>query len=179
MRSLAETGWLNFRARAMLVSVATMHLGLDWRAVGLHLARLFTDYEPGIHWSQVQMQSGVTGVNTIRMYNPIKQGRDQDPDGVFIRRWVPELAGLSGAAVHAPWEAVGAAGYPAPIGDHVALARAARERLWSLRRGPAYRAAANEIQARHGSRRSGMRQVGSRRPRTAARADQATLPLGE
>jgi deoxyribodipyrimidine photo-lyase len=179
MRSLAETGWLNFRARAMLVSVATMHLGLDWRAVGLHLARLFTDYEPGIHWSQVQMQSGVTGVNTIRMYNPIKQGLDQDPDGVFIRRWVPELAGLSGAAVHAPWEAGGAAGYPAPIGDHAALARAARERLWSLRGGPAYRAAANEIQARHGSRRSGMRQVGSRRPRTAARADQATLPLGE
>jgi deoxyribodipyrimidine photo-lyase len=179
MHSLAETGWLNFRARAMLVSVATMHLGLDWRAVGLHLARLFTDYEPGIHWSQVQMQSGVTGVNTIRMYNPIKQGRDQDPEGAFIRRWVPELAGLSGAAVHTPWEAGGVAGYPAPIGDHAALARAARERLWSLRGGPAYRAAAKEIQARHGSRRSGMRQVGSRRPRMAARAGQATLPLGE
>lgn len=175
MRCLTATGWLNFRARAMLVSVATMHLGLDWRAVGLHLARLFTDYEPGIHWSQVQMQSGVTGVNTIRMYNPIKQGLDQDQDGVFIRRWVPELAGLAGAAMHTPWEAGGAAGYPPPIGDHAALARAARERLWSLRRGPAYRAAANDIQKRHGSRRSGMRQVGARRPRAA----QATLPLGE
>lgn len=179
MRCLAATGWLNFRARAMLVSVATMHLGLDWRAVGLHLARLFTDYEPGIHWSQVQMQSGVTGVNTIRMYNPIKQGLDQDPDGVFIRRWVPELAGLSGQALHTPWEAGGVAGYPPPIGDHVALARAARERLWSLRRGPAYREAANEIQARHGSRRSGMRQVGARKPRTTARAGQAILPLEE
>ncbi len=179
MRCLAATGWLNFRARAMLVSVATMHLGLDWRAVGLHLARLFTDYEPGIHWSQVQMQSGVTGVNTIRMYNPIKQGLDQDPDGVFIRRWVPELAGLAGAAIHTPWEAGGAAGYPAPIGDHAALARAARQRLWSLRSGPAYREAANEIQQRHGSRRSGMRQVGARRPRAAPRAAQPTLPLSE
>jgi deoxyribodipyrimidine photo-lyase len=147
--------------------------------VGLHLARLFTDYEPGIHWSQVQMQSGVTGVNTIRMYNPIKQGLDQDPDGVFIRRWVPELAGLAGAAIHTPWEAGGAAGYPAPIGDHAALARAARQRLWSLRSGPAYREAANEIQKRHGSRRSGMRQVGARRQRGAPRAAQPTLPLSE
>jgi deoxyribodipyrimidine photo-lyase len=179
MRCLAATGWLNFRARAMLVSVAAMHLGLDWRAVGLHLARRFTDYEPGIHWSQVQMQSGVTGVNTIRMYNPIKQGLDQDPDGVFIRRWVPELAGLAGEAVHTPWEAGGAACYPGPIGDHAALARAARERLWSLRRGPAYRAAANDIQQRHGSRRSGMRQVGARKPRTTQRPGQATLPLSE
>jgi deoxyribodipyrimidine photo-lyase len=179
MRCLTETGWLNFRARAMLVSVATMHLGLDWRAVGLHLARLFTDYEPGIHWSQVQMQSGVTGVNTIRMYNPIKQGLDQDPDGVFIRRWVPELACLAGSAVHEPWRAGGAPGYPPPPGDHAALARAARERLWSLRRGAAYRAAANEIQERHGSRRSGMRQVGSRKPRSTPRTGQPTLPLGE
>jgi deoxyribodipyrimidine photo-lyase len=175
MRCLIETGWLNFRARAMLVSAATMHLGLDWRAVGLHLARLFTDYEPGIHWSQVQMQSGVTGVNTIRMYNPIKQGLDQDPDGVFVRRWVPELRGLRGAAVHQPWRSGGAALYPAPLGDHEALARAARERLWALRRGSAYRAAADAIQQRHGSRRSGMRAVAARRK---ARA-QAALPLGE
>ena len=175
MRCLAETGWLNFRARAMLVSVATMHLGLDWRAVGLQLARRFTDYEPGIHWSQVQMQSGVTGVNTIRMYNPVKQGLDQDPDGVFVRRWIPELRGLAGAAVHTPWSAGGAAAYPPPIGDHEALARAARERLWSLRRDSAYRAAADAIQERHGSRRSGMPRTGQRRKPRAQRA----LPLGE
>ncbi|WP_144186878.1 cryptochrome/deoxyribodipyrimidine photo-lyase family protein [Elioraea rosea] len=174
MRCLVETGWLNFRARAMLVSVAAMHLGLDWRAVGLHLARLFTDYEPGIHWSQVQMQSGVTGVNTIRMYNPVKQGFDQDPEGAFVRRWVPELRALPGRLALEPWRAGGAAGYPAPIGDHEALARAARERLWGVRHGPAYRAAADAVQARHGSRRSGMRQVGSRRPPAQPR-----LELGE
>jgi deoxyribodipyrimidine photo-lyase len=170
MRCLAETGWLNFRARAMLVSVAAMHLGLDWRAVGLHLARLFTDYEPGIHWSQVQMQSGVTGVNTIRMYNPVKQGLDQDPEGVFVRRWVPELRGLAGAAVHTPW----AHGHPAPIGDHEVLAREARARLWGLRRGPAYRQAADAIQRKHGSRRSGLKQV-----RTPRKMPQPSLPLAE
>jgi len=175
MRCLAETGWLNFRARAMLVSVATMHLGLDWRAVGLHLARLFTDYEPGIHWSQVQMQSGVTGVNTIRIYNPVKQGLDQDPDGVFVRRWVPELRGLPGGSVHMPWRFGGVENYPAPLGDHEALARAARERLWAVRRGSAYRDAADAIQRRHGSRRSSLKQVGARRKAGA----QAPLPLGE
>jgi len=171
MRCLAATGWLNFRARAMLVSVATMHLWLDWRPVGLHLARLFADYEPGIHWSQVQMQSGSTGVNTIRLYNPVKQGLDQDPDGVFIRRWVPELSFLPAPAIHRPWEA-GVSGYPAPIGDHAALAVSARERLWSVRRGEGYRRAADAIQERHGSRRSGMRQTGQRR-----RAAQAALDL--
>jgi deoxyribodipyrimidine photo-lyase len=161
MRCLAETGWLNFRARAMLVSVATMHLWLDWRPVGLHLARLFADYEPGIHWSQVQMQSGTTGVNTIRMYNPVKQGLDQDPDGAFIRRWVPELASVPAQAIHRPWEH-GVRGYPAPPGDHAVLAAIARERLWSVRRGDGYRRVADAIQERHGSRRSGMRQTGRR-----------------
>lgn len=169
MRCLAETGWLNFRARAMLVSVATMHLWLDWRPVGLHLARLFADYEPGIHWSQVQMQSASTGVNTIRMYSPVKQGEDQDPNGVFIRRWVPELAHLSAPAIHRPWDHA-VRSYPRPVGDHAALAAIARERLWSVRRGDGYRAAAEAIQERHGSRRSGMRHARVRRARPRAQA---------
>ncbi len=103
MRYLAATGWLNFRMRAMLTAVASYHLWLHWRAPGLHLARQFTDYEPGIHWPQIQMQSGTTGINTVRVYNPIKQGHDQDPNGDFVRRWVPELAMLDGPEVHEPW----------------------------------------------------------------------------
>jgi deoxyribodipyrimidine photo-lyase len=102
MRYLTATGWLNFRMRAMLMSVASYHLWLHWREPGLHLARLFTDYEPGIHWPQTQMQSGTTGINTVRIYNPIKQGYDQDPKGEFVRRWVPELASLNEAEIHEP-----------------------------------------------------------------------------
>lgn len=84
---LRATGWLYFRMRAMLVSVAAYPLWLHWRPVGLWLARQFLDYEPGIHWSQMQMQVGTTGINTTRVYNPIKQAQEHDPDGVFVRRW--------------------------------------------------------------------------------------------
>ena len=86
MRFLTATGWLNFRIWAILVSFASYQLWLDWRVSGQHLAQLFTDYEPAIHWPQVQMQSGTSGINKIRIYNPVKQGLDQDPDGVFTRR---------------------------------------------------------------------------------------------
>jgi len=83
---LRQQGWINFRMRAMLISTASYLLWLHWRQTGLHLAREFVDYEPGIHWPQVQMQSGSTGINTLRMYNPIKQAQDQDPRGMFVRK---------------------------------------------------------------------------------------------
>ena len=100
MRSLISTGWINFRMRAMLVSFASYNLWIDWRQTSLYLARLFSDYEPGIHYSQVQMQSGTTGINTIRIYNPIKQGLEHDPQGKFIKKWVPELRHMTRANVH-------------------------------------------------------------------------------
>jgi deoxyribodipyrimidine photo-lyase len=103
MRYLRATGWLNFRMRSMLVAVASYHLWLDWRATGPHLARMFTDYEPGIHWPQVQMQSGTTGMNTVRIYNPVKQGRDQDPSGAFTRAWVPEVRDVPDRFLQEPW----------------------------------------------------------------------------
>jgi pimeloyl-ACP methyl ester carboxylesterase len=103
MRSLRATGWLTFRMRAMLVSFASYSLWLHWRPTGLHLARHFLDFEPGIHWSQMQMQSGTTGINTVRIYNPVKQSHDHDPAGRFIRRWIPELERVPDAAIHTPW----------------------------------------------------------------------------
>jgi deoxyribodipyrimidine photo-lyase len=137
MRYLRHTGWINFRMRAMLTSFASQHLWLHWKYSGDHLARLYTDYEPGIHWPQMQMQSGTTGINTIRIYNPEKQRLDQDPTGSFVSTWVPEYRSPD---------------YPPPMVDHLAAARTARERLWSLRQQPGSRESANEIFVRHGSR---------------------------
>jgi deoxyribodipyrimidine photo-lyase len=167
MRSLLATGWINFRMRAMLVSFASYHLWLHWRATGCHLARLFTDYEPGIHWSQFQMQSGVTGINTVRVYNPVKQSYDQDPDGIFIRTWVPELASLATEFVHEPWKAPNPpAGYPAPIVDLQSAARAAKERIYGKKAEPAVKAQAQAVYQKHGSRsptREGVRRASTQR----------------
>ena len=81
MRSLTETGWINFRMRAMIQSVAAYTLWLPWKDTGNHLAQLFIDYEPGIHWSQINMQSGITGINAVRAYSIIKQSTDHDLKG--------------------------------------------------------------------------------------------------
>ncbi len=174
MRYLSHTGWLNFRMRAMLMSFAAYPLWLHWREPALHLARLFTDYEPGIHYNQCQMQSGCTGINQLRIYNPVKQARDQDPDGEFVRRWVPELAGLSGPAIVEPWTLsdserarLGAADYPPPIVDHAAAVRLARQKIAEVRRGPGFRAEADAVQQALGSRRRGQGQ----RPRKTRRIE--------
>lgn len=171
LRSLIATGWLNFRMRAMVQAFAAYHLGLDWRASGEVLARLFTDYEPGIHWPQIQMQSGQTGINTPRIYNPIKQGLDQDPDGVFTRRWVPELSDVPLDLLQTPWLATGVDlhGYPSPIVDPIAAARTAKARLTELRRAAGYREASQAVFQKHGSRKRRMGQDGPARRRPAPR----------
>jgi len=185
MRYLRAGGWLNFRMRSMLMAVASYHLWLDWRATGPVLARCFTDYEPGIHWPQVQMQSGTTGMNTLRIYNPVKQGRDQDPTGAFTRAWVPELAPVPDAYLQEPWRWDGAAGflgasYPAPVVDVAAAAKAAREAVWGVRRGAGFRDEAARVVERHASRKDGQRRfVNDRAPRKPRRreADGAQLSL--
>ena len=142
MRSVIATGYLNFRMRAMLVSFLTHHLWLDWPKGSLHLAKQFLDFEPGIHYSQFQMQAGTIGVNTIRIYNPVKQGYDHDPKGEFIREWVPELREIPGDLIHEPWKMsdmeqkmygceIGS-DYPAPIIDDVKESyKHASKILWS------------------------------------------------
>nr|WP_315224477.1 deoxyribodipyrimidine photo-lyase/cryptochrome family protein [uncultured Albidiferax sp.] len=188
MRSLRATGWLNFRMRAMLVSFASYHLWLHWRATGLFLARQFLDFEPGIHWSQMQMQSGTTGINTLRIYSPTKQAQDHDPAGVFIRRWVPELAQVPLALLATPWR-MGAAQqravgcvigqhYPAPIVDDAVAVKAAKERLYGLRSTATARAEADGIQARHGSRKAGLPRTGmARKPPVRAPKPSPQLDL--
>ena len=187
MRYLTATGWLNFRMRSMVMAVASYHLWLDWRATGPVLARLFTDYEPGIHWPQVQMQSGTTGINTIRIYNPVKQGLDQDPAGSFTRRWVPELAPVPDIFLQEPWKWPGAAGllgrrYPEPLVDVVAAARMARDTVWGLRRNAGFAREAARVAKTHASRADGTgrfvndRAAGPKRAK-AADAGQLTLDL--
>jgi deoxyribodipyrimidine photo-lyase len=168
MRSLAATGWLNFRMRAMAMSFASYNLWLPWRETGLHLARQFTDYEPGIHWPQTQMQSGTTGINTIRIYSVVKQGHDQDPTGAFVRRWVPELGEVPDRFVQEPWSWDGARRivgqiYPEPIVDLKASTAAAKDKIYGARRGNAFHAAADAIQDKHGSRKSQIPMSGQRK----------------
>ncbi len=163
MRALQQTGWINFRMRAMLVSFASYHLWLHWREPAVYLARLFVDYEPGIHYSQIQMQAGVTGINTIRIYSPIKQALDQDPQGDFIRRYVPELMDVPVQHLAEPHKMtlmeqtlfgcqIGK-DYPPPIVDHATRYRLARDQMHQIQRSAENRNAAVAVWEKHGSRR--------------------------
>lgn len=165
---LRETGWLNFRMRAMLVSVAAYPLWLHWRPVGCWLAQQFLDYEPGIHWSQLQMQSGTTGINTTRVYNPIKQAQDHDPQGRFVRQWLPAMRQVPDAWLFEPWRmppevqarcgVVVGRDIPMPLVDLAQATREAKTRLHSLRAQAHVKADKAAIVEKHGSRRKTGRQ---------------------
>jgi deoxyribodipyrimidine photo-lyase len=156
MRALIATGWINFRMRAMLMSFASYHLGLDWRKTSIHLARLFTDYEPGIHYPQCQMQSGTTGINTLRIYNPYKQSMDQDPMGIFIKLWIPELNHVSNELIHMPHTPIGdtvdSLNYPWPIIDEQQSRHMALDRMASIRHSENHINEASKVLKKHGSR---------------------------
>ena len=158
---LRETGWLNFRMRAMLVSVAAYPLWLHWRLVGEWLATQFLDYEPGIHWSQLQMQSGTTGINTMRVYNPIKQAQDQDPKGQFVKLWLPHMRQVPVTWLFEPWKMPDNVKTQAgifeeitqPLVDLTVATRESKNRLYARRQNPEVKAGKMSVVDKHASRK--------------------------
>ena len=142
MRALVETGFLNFRMRAMVASFFTYILREWWRRGADFVYRHLIDADPAINYTQWQSQAGLVGVHPIRVYDPAKQVREKDPDGAFVREYVPELTPLPDEHLPRPAKAPLAvqqaagveigADYPYPVVDFEARADRAREEMARL-----------------------------------------------
>jgi deoxyribodipyrimidine photo-lyase len=150
LRSVHTTGFLNFRMRAMLMSFATHALWRDWRRPACDLAQAFLDFEPGIHYAQVQMQAAVTGNNAIRVYSPLKQGLENDPKALFIKKWVHELKDSEAQQIHSLQNLPN--NYPKPMIDLSASLAYAKQILYAKIKDPEVRNSAKFVQEKLGSR---------------------------
>ena len=150
MLYLQKYGWINFRMRAMLMSFASYNLWQPWQKTSPLLASTFTDYEPGIHICQVQMQSGVTGINLPRIYSVTKQSLDQDPDASWIKEQIPDLRNIEKEKIH---NAELGELYKEKIVDIKSSAKKARELVWQIRSNANFKSKAKVVYQLHGSRK--------------------------
>jgi len=130
MRELWTTGWMHNRVRMVAASFLIKHLLIDWRRGEQWFWDTLVDADPANNPANWQWVAG-TGADAapyFRIFNPVLQGEKFDPEGAYVRRWVPELAQLPNKVIHKPWTAkaaqLAAAGvtlgktYPHPIVDH-------------------------------------------------------------
>ncbi len=170
MRCLNETGYLNFRMRAMLVSFFTHILWQPWQSATHHLSQMFLDFEPGIHFPQLQMNAGVTGINELRIYNPIKNSYKHDSDLRFITKWVPELAELPTQFIHEPYlmtlldqqfnNFTLGKDYPVPIVDIKENRKKASDILWNMKKNRIVREEGLRIVRKHTLNRNPKNKLG-------------------
>ena len=127
LRCLFQTGHISFRQRSLLISFACHRLKLPWQDIAHFLARHFIDYNPAVHFTQCQMQAGTLQGVSLRIYDPIKQSKEKDPHGEFIKRWIIELESLPKEYIHEPWSLLSSytditfklgKNYPMPIDNH-------------------------------------------------------------
>ena len=150
MLYLREKGWINFRMRAMIMSFASYNLWQPWQSTSPLLGELFVDYEPGIHIPQVQMQSGVTGINLPRIYSVNKQSSDQDPEAKWIKQIIPTLNDIDPKKIHS---ADLHTTYISPVVDLKESSKYARDTIWSIRKGDEFKKIARSVYHKHGSRK--------------------------
>ena len=137
MRQLLEEAWVHNRVRMIVGSFLCKDLHLHWRRGARHFMQHLRDGDLASNQQGWQWIAG-TGTDPspyFRVFNPVKQGRDYDPEGDYVRRFVPELRDVPGRAVHEPWLLPGGppAGYPAPVVDHAAERQEALRRYAAVR----------------------------------------------
>ncbi len=144
MRQLRAIGWMPNRVRMICASFLVKDLHIDWRVGAAHFSEFLVDADVASNSQNWQWVAG-TGIDPspfYRVFNPVSQALKFDPAGDYVRRWVPELAGIQGSAIHEPWlQSPGAVepSYSAPIVDH------AQERIVALERYQAAKARFREI----------------------------------
>ncbi|WP_338765569.1 FAD-binding domain-containing protein [Bernardetia sp. ABR2-2B] len=166
MRCLNQTGFINFRMRAMIASFAMHTLHLSWKTINAPMARLYTDYEAGIHLSQLQMQAGVVGINTLRVYSPTKQLIDHDPECDFVKEWIPELQNYTPKEIISHAENLDETvieDYPKLIVDWEVESKRMKDKYFAIKKLPETKEISKKVYEKHGSRMGSMTSRASRK----------------